>query len=41
MDNMQRQAEKFGAEIIWDDVVSVSNDDATGVKTVRVDLGDV
>jgi thioredoxin reductase (NADPH) len=41
MDNMQRQAEKFGAEIIWDDVVSVSNDNATGVKTVRVDLGDV
>ena len=41
MDNMQRQAEKFGAEIIWDDVVSVNNDDATGVKTVRVDLGDV
>ena len=30
MDNMQRQAEKFGAEIVWDDVVSVSNDDATG-----------
>ena len=41
MDNMQRQAEKFGAEIVWDDVVSVSNDDATGVKTVRIDQGDV
>ena len=41
MDNMQRQAEKFGAAINWDDVVSVSNDDAPGVKTVRVDLGDV
>ena len=34
MDNMQRQAEKFGAEIVWDDVVSVSNNDVTGVKTV-------
>lgn len=41
MDNMQRQAEKFGAEIVWDDVVSVSNNDATGVKTVSVDQGDV
>ena len=41
MDNMQRQTEKFGAEIVWDDVVSVSNDDATGVKTVRIDQGDV
>lgn len=41
MDNMQRQAEKFGAEIVWDDVVSVSNDDVTGVKTVRIDQGDV
>ena len=37
MDNMQRQAEKFGAEIVWDDVVSVSNNDVTGVKTVSVD----
>lgn len=41
MDNMQRQAEKFGAEIVWDDVVSVSNNDATGAKTVSVDQGDV
>ena len=41
MDNMQRQAEKFGAEIVWDDVVSVSNNDVTGVKTVSVDQGDV
>lgn len=41
MDNMQRQAEKFGAEIVWDDVVSVSNNDATGVKTVSVDQRDV
>ena len=41
MNNMQRQAEKFGAEIVWDDVVSVSNNDVTGVKTVSVDQGDV
>ncbi|HCA74941.1 thioredoxin-disulfide reductase [Bifidobacterium sp. UBA6881] len=41
MDNMQKQAEKFGANIIWDDVVSVENDPETGVKTVRLDQGDV
>ncbi|WEV72416.1 thioredoxin-disulfide reductase [Bifidobacterium sp. ESL0790] len=51
MDNMQKQAEKFGAEIIWDDVVSVdfgadsadgSDGKATGaIKTVTCDQGDV
>lgn len=32
MDSMQKQAEKFGAEIVWDDAVSVSLDGP--VKTV-------
>ena len=39
MDNMQKQAEKFGAEVIFDDVVSV--DLASDVKTVNCDQGDV
>lgn len=39
MDNMQKQAEKFGAEVVFDDVVSV--DLAGTVKTVTCDQGDV
>lgn len=39
MDSMQHQAEKFGAEIVWDDVVSV--DYSHPIKTVTVDGGDV
>lgn len=39
MDAMQRQAEKFGAELVWDDVVSV---DLSGdEKIVTCDQGDV
>ncbi|MFI2754989.1 thioredoxin-disulfide reductase [Cellulomonas sp. P22] len=39
MEDMQKQAEKFGAEILWDDVVKV---DLTGdVKTVELGSGDV
>lgn len=38
MDNMQHQAEKFGAEIVWDDVVSV--DFSQPVKRLTVDGGD-
>jgi thioredoxin reductase (NADPH) len=41
MDNMQRQAEKFGAEIVWDDVVSITVDAESGTKTVTLDQGDV
>ncbi|WP_137654617.1 thioredoxin-disulfide reductase [Bifidobacterium moukalabense] len=41
MDNMQRQAEKFGAEIVWDDVVSITIDAESGTKTVTLDQGDV
>lgn len=41
MDNMQRQAEKFGAEIVWDDVVSITADAESGTKTVTLDQGDV
>lgn len=41
MDNMRKQAEKFGAEIIWDDVVSVTVDVASGTKTVTLDQGDI
>lgn len=38
MDAMQHQAEKFGTEIVWDDVVSV---DLSGdTKTITVDGGD-
>lgn len=39
MDNMQHQAEKFGAEIVWDDVVSV--DFSKPIKTITLDGGDV
>lgn len=39
MDAMQRQAEKFGAELVWDDVVSV---DLSGdEKIVTCDQGDI
>lgn len=39
MEAMQQQAETFGAEIVWDDVVSV---DVKGdVKTVTCDQGDI
>lgn len=38
MDAMQHQAEKFGAEIIWDDVVSV--DLNSDVKSITCDGGD-
>ncbi|MCI1649083.1 thioredoxin-disulfide reductase [Bifidobacterium tibiigranuli] len=38
MDAMQHQAEKFGAEIVFDDVVSV--DLTAGVKSVTCDGGD-
>ena len=39
MENLQKQAEKFGAEILWDDVVKM---DLTGdVKTVELGSGDV
>lgn len=41
MDNMQKQAEKFGAEIVWDDVVSVTSNSTSGIKTVTLDSGDV
>ncbi|MCI1865680.1 MAG: thioredoxin-disulfide reductase [Bifidobacterium sp.] len=37
MDAMQKQAEKFGAEIVWDDVVSVNLADT--IKTVTCDQG--
>lgn len=39
MDAMQQQAEKFGAEIVWDDVVSL--DLKSDIKTVTCDQGDV
>lgn len=39
MDAMQRQAEKFGAELIWDDVVHV--DFSGPVHTITCDQGDV
>jgi thioredoxin reductase (NADPH) len=41
---MQKQAEKFGAEIVFDDVVSVDfgdGSDKTALKTVTCDQGDV
>jgi thioredoxin reductase (NADPH) len=38
MDAMQHQAEKFGTEIVWDDVVSVDLPGDT--KTITVDGGD-
>ncbi|NEG90429.1 thioredoxin-disulfide reductase [Bifidobacterium aerophilum] len=47
MDAMLKQAEKFGTEIVYDDVVSVdfgggdsADDDANAVKSVTVDGGD-
>lgn len=40
MDNMQRQAERFGAEIIWDDVIAVSTDTTSGRTSIAVDGGD-
>ena len=39
MDAMQRQAEQFGAHLVWDDVVSVDFGD--DVHTVTCDQGDV
>jgi len=39
MDNMRQQAEKFGAELIYDDVASV--DFSKPVKTLTLDGGDV
>ncbi|MCH9275369.1 thioredoxin-disulfide reductase [Bifidobacterium amazonense] len=39
MDAMQKQAEKFGAELVYDDVVSV--DFSGDVKTLTLDGGDV
>lgn len=41
MDNMRKQAEKFGAEIIWDDVISVTVDVESDTKTVTLDQGDI
>ena len=41
MDNMRKQAEKFGAEIIWDDVISVTVDVESDAKTVTLDQGDI
>lgn len=41
MDRMQRQAERFGTEIVWDDVTSIDVDQNTGIKTVHLDQGDV
>jgi thioredoxin reductase (NADPH) len=38
MDNLQKQAEKFGAEVLWDDAVSLSLDGP--VKTVVTGGGD-
>lgn len=44
MEAMQKQAEKFGTEIVFDDVVSVAftnSSDKTALKTVTCDQGDV
>ena len=41
MDSMRKQAEKFGAEIIWDDVVSVTVDVESDTKIVTLDQGDI
>ncbi len=41
MDRMQRQAERFGTEIVWDDVTSIDVDQATGIKTIHLDQGDM
>ena len=40
MDNMRKQAERFGAHIVWDDVVSVASNADSGIKTVTLDGGD-
>lgn len=40
MDNMRRQAEKYGADIIQDDAVSISRDEASGITTVVLDGGE-
>lgn len=40
MDGMRKQAERFGAEVIWDDVVAVSADAASGRTSIAVDGGD-
>ncbi len=40
MDNMRRQAEKYGADIIQDDAVSISRDEASGIMTVVLDGGE-
>lgn len=41
MDSMRKQAEKFGAEIIWDDVISVTVDVESDTKTVTLDQSDI
>ena len=41
MDNMRKQAERFGAHIVWDDVVSVASNADSGITTVTLDGGDV
>lgn len=40
MDGMRKQAERFGAEVIWDDVIAVSADAASGRTSIAVDGGD-
>lgn len=39
MDAMQQQAEKFGAEIEWDDVISVETLPATNCHRIATDMG--
>ncbi len=41
MDRMQRQSERFGTEIVWDDVTSIDVDQTTEIKTVHLDQGDM
>lgn len=41
MDNMRKQAERFGTHIVWDDVVSVASNADSGIKTVTLDGSDV
>lgn len=41
MDNMRKQAERFGTHIVWDDVVSVASNADSGITTVTLDGGDV
>ena len=41
VDNMRKQAERFGTHIVWDDVVSVASNADSGIKTVTLDGGDV